>query len=127
MTEHITPLTFILEVLPENPSDADPALVSALGRDISDLIRVQGETVEPIYTGERGGKFLAQVATLLTTAWEQRETILGNLSAAVSTLTALVETARRLRQVYERRVGKYLAQQHPLAITIELHDITMKV
>lgn len=127
MTEQVTPFTFTLEVLPENPSDADPALISALGRDVSDLFREQGETVEPVYTGERGGEFLAQVATLLTTAWEQREVILGNLSAVVSTLTTLVEITRRLRQVYEQRVGKDLAQQNPLTITIELHGVTMKV
>jgi hypothetical protein len=119
--------TFTLEVLPEDANDADPALVSALGRDVTDIFRAQGETVEPVYAGERGGAFLAQVATLLITAWGNKDIILSDMSALVSILTPLVLTTRSLRHAYEQRVGKPLAQQNPLAITIEVHGITMKV
>lgn len=125
--ENAQPFTFTLEVLPEDASDADPALVSALGRDVVDLFRAQGETVEPVYTGERGGEFLAQVATLLTTAWANKEIILSDMSALVSILTPLVLATRSLRHAYEKRIGMPLAQQNPLAITIEVHGITMKV
>ena len=125
--ENAQPFTFTLEVLPEDANDADPALISALGRDVADIFRAQGETVKPVYTGERGGEFLVEVTTLLTTAWANKEIILSDMSALVSILTPLVLATRSLRHAYEQRVGKPLAQQPPLAITIEVHGITMKV
>jgi hypothetical protein len=112
--ENALPFTFTLEVLPEDASDADLALISALGRDVADIFRAQGETVEPVYTGERGGEFLAEIATLLTTAWTNKDIILSKMSALVSILTPLVLTARSLRHAYEQRIGKPLAQQKPL-------------
>ena len=70
------PFTFTLEVQPEDASDADPALVSALGRDVTDIFRAQGETIEPVYTKKREGEFLVEVTMLLTTAWAYKEIIL---------------------------------------------------
>jgi hypothetical protein len=125
--ENAQSFTFTLEVLPVDASDTDPALVSALGRDVIDIFREQGETVEPVYTGERGGEFLVQITTLLTAAWVNKDIILSEMSALVSILTPLVLAARSLRHAYEQRIGKPLAQQKPLTITIEIHGITMKV
>src|SRR2546423_11453094 len=119
--------TFTLEVRPADANDSDPALVSAVGSDVASIYRARGETVEPVYTGQRGGEFLVQITTLLTTAWVNKEIILSDVSALVSILTPLVLAARYLWNAYERRVGKDRAQQHPIAITIEVNDITMKV
>ena len=43
-----------LEVIPDDPHDADPALVDAVGRDTVDALRNDGYTIEPVYTGTRG-------------------------------------------------------------------------
>ena len=40
-----------LEVVPDDPHDADPALVDAVGRDAADALRNDGYTIEPVYTG----------------------------------------------------------------------------
>ena len=101
--------------------------VSALGQDVTDIFREQRKTVEPVYTGKRGGEFLVEVTMLLTTAWANKEIILSDFSALAGILTPLVLASRSLWQAYERRIGKPLAQQKPLAITIEVHGITMKV
>src|SRR5260370_4483382 len=125
--ENAQPFTFTLEVLPEDANDADPTLISALGGDVAVKFRAQGETVKPVYTGERGGGFLVEVTTLLTTAWANKEIILSDMSALVSILTPLVLAARSLWNAYEQRVGKDRAQQHPITLTIEVNGITMKV
>ena len=52
-----------LEVISEDPQFADPALVDAVGRDTTDALRNDGYTIEPIYTGQRGG-FLVAAAVL---------------------------------------------------------------
>jgi hypothetical protein len=127
MMEDSMPFTFMLEVLPADANDADPALVSAVGSDVANIFREHGETVQPLYTGQRGGEFLVQIATLLTTAWTNKEVILSDVSTLVSILTPLVLTSRHLWNAYERRVGKDMAQQHPLTVTIEVNDVAMKV
>lgn len=127
MMEGSTPFTFTLEVLSADASDADPALVSAVGSDVASLLREHGETVQPLYTGQRGGEFLVQIATLLTTAWTNKEVILSDVSALVSILTPLVLTAGHLLNAYERRVGKDMVKQHPLTITIEVNGVAMQV
>jgi hypothetical protein len=127
MAENTQLFTFTLEIQPEDTSDADPALASALGRDVADIFREQGETVRPVYTGERGGEFLVEITTLLTRAWANKEIILSDFSALVSILTPLVLASRSLWKAYERRVGKDLAQQKPLTITLDFHGTTLKV
>src|SRR6266849_2601692 len=124
--ESSTPFTFTLEVLPADANDADPALVSAVGRDIASIYRERGESVQPVYNEQRGGEFLVQITTLLTTAWTNKEIILSDVNALVSILTPLVLAARSLWNAYEQRVGKDIAQQHPITLTIEVNGITMK-
>ncbi len=60
-------ITFTLEIVPDDPGDADPALVDAIGRDTTEALRQDGSRVEPIYTGQRGG-FLVDVTMLVHTA-----------------------------------------------------------
>lgn len=122
-----TPFTFTLEVLSADVNDADPALVSEVGSDVASIYRARGESIQPVYTEQRGGEFLVQITTLLTTAWTNKEIILSDVSALVSILTPLVLAARYLWNAYERRVGKDRAQQHPITLTIEVNGITMKV
>ena len=120
-------MTFLLEILPADLDDADPALISTLGRDMTAFFREQGDTVEPVYTGKRGGEFLVQIGTFLTTTWVHKELILSDLSALMSTLTPLVLAVRHLQHIYEQRLGKDHAQQNPLVITIEVNGVAVKV
>jgi hypothetical protein len=62
-----TPFTFALEAIPADANDADLALVSAVGSDVASIYRERGESVQPVYTEQRGGEFLVQFTTLLTT------------------------------------------------------------
>ena len=125
--ENVTPFTFTLEVLPDEPDEADPALVSALGNDVAQAFLKQDSSVEPVYTGERGGEFLVQIGVLLATAWADKGAILSDLNALAGILTPLVLASRYLWHAYERRVGKEIATQKPLAITVEINGISIKV
>src|SRR5947209_1600439 len=114
------PITLTLEVVPEDPLDSDPALVDAVGRDTANALRSEGYTVQPLYTGSRGGPLVEIIAFLsqtLVTAWANKEVLIADLSGLVTILTAAAAVAGKARQAYEKRVGKDTAQQYPISFT----------
>ncbi len=113
-----------LEVVPDDPHDADPALVDAVGRDATDALRNDGYTIEPVYTGTRGGGFLV---TVLATAWAQKDLILADGSALITIFTPVVSLAKRLHEAHERRAGKDAAQQSPIKITVEIDGASISI
>src|SRR5260370_2302716 len=113
-----------LEVTPDDPHDADPALVDAVGRDTADALSNDGYTIEPVYTGTRGGDFLVNV---LATAWAQKDTILADGSALTTIFTPVVSFAKRLHEAHGRRVGKDAAQQSPIKITVEIDGASISI
>jgi hypothetical protein len=81
------PIKLTLEVVPEDPLDSDPALVDAVGRDTADALRGEGYTVQPIYTGKRGGPLVEIIAFLsqaLATAWANKEALIADVSGLVT-------------------------------------------
>ena len=113
-----------LEVVPDDPHDADPALVDAVGRDAADALRSDGYTIEPVYTGQRGGGFLVNV---LATAWAQKEVVLADGSALITIFTPVVQIAKRLHEVHELRKGKDAAQQSPIKIAVEVDGASISI
>jgi len=113
-----------LEVIPDDPHDADPALVDAVGRDATDALRNDGYTIEPVYTGQRGGGFLVNV---LATAWAQKDLILADGSALITIFTPVVSLAKRLHEAHEQRAGKDAAQQSPIKITVEIDGASISI
>jgi hypothetical protein len=120
-------ITLTLEVVPEDPQDADPALVDAVGRDTAEGLRTTGYTVKPVYTGQRGGFLVDVVIPFLTTVWTQKEVILADMSALVGILSAAVSVVLHLRKAYEKRVGKDALQQAPIKITAEIDGIPISI
>jgi len=118
----------ILEVSPDDPHDADPALVDAIGRDAADALREDGYTIEPVYTGQRGGDFLVGILIpMLVTAWTQKEVILADGSALITIFTPVVSFAKRLHEAHERSVGKDAAQQSPIKIAVEIDGASISI
>ena len=105
-------ITFTLEVASDDLSDADPALVDAVGRDTADTLRSDGYVVKSVYTGQRGG-FLVDVIIALTPiateAWANKDIILADTSAMVTILITAVPFARYLRRAFAKCVGKDIA------------------
>lgn len=120
-------ITLSLEVVPEDPQDADMALVSAVGLDMTEALRNDGYTVEPTYTGQRGGFLVDVVIPFLTAVWTQKEVILADVSALVGILSSAIPVVQRLRKAYEKRIGKDTAQQAPIKITLEIDKAPISV
>jgi hypothetical protein len=120
-------ITLSLEVVPEDPQDADMALVSAVGLDMTEALRNDGYTVEPSYTGQRGGFLVDVVIPFLTAVWTQKEVILADVSALVGILSSAIPVVQRLRKAYEKRIGKGTAQQASIKITLEIDNASISV
>lgn len=54
-SNHSHDLTILFEAIPEDEHHSDPAVVEAMGREVVAALRNDGYTVEPVYTGQRGG------------------------------------------------------------------------
>lgn len=122
--EQIPPMTVLLELLPADADDADPALITAIGTEVATRLRNQGETVQPVYKGQRGGELLLQI---LSTAWANKEIILSDLSSLVTLLTPMVLIAQHVKHAHSNQVGKEIAQQHPVAVMLEIKGMTLMV
>lgn len=114
-------------MVPEDPQDADPALVDAVGRDTAGVLRTTGYAVKPVYTGQRGGFLVDVVIPFLTTVWTQKEVILADMSALFAILSAAVSVGQYLRKAYEKRVGKDALQQAPIIITAEVDGAPISI
>jgi hypothetical protein len=127
VSDNLDRFTIKLDVVPEDPHDADPALIDGVGRDTADALRNDGYVIEPVYTGQRGGFFIDVVMPLLTTIWAQKDVILSDGSALVTMLTPVVLIAKHLREAHRQRMGKDAAQQSPIKITAEIDGVPILI
>ncbi len=121
-------ITLTLEVVPVDPLDSDPALVDAVGRDTAEALRGEGYTVQPVYTGTRGGQLVEIIAFLsqtLAAAWANREALIADVSGLVTILTAAAAVVTKARQVYEKRVSKDTAQQYPISFMLDINGMSV--
>src|SRR5438132_1108276 len=96
------PLSITLEVISEDPNEAATAETYAVGRDTADALRNDGYTIQPVYTGRRGGFLVDVVFPMLTTMWDQKEVILADVSALITILTPVVRVVQHLRTAHEQ-------------------------
>jgi hypothetical protein len=122
--EQLPPTAFLLEFSPTDASDADPTLIDAIARDVVTRLREQGETIQPVYNGQRGGDLLLQI---VSAAWMNRDILMSDLSSLVTILTPVVLIAQHIRHAYTRRVGAEATQQKPVTVTLEVNGLTMKI
>lgn len=124
----------MLELIPDQPEESDPAFIHAIGRDTVEALQHDGITVQPVYTGQQGGAFLVEIITvvsqLATAAWDHRTVIEEALndSSALVTLSGLILTIiHRVTRAYERRVGHAESVAHPLKIIIALDEDSITI
>jgi hypothetical protein len=109
------PFSVTLEIVPEDEQNPDPAVVSAVGRNIISDLQRDGYTVERIPTGQKGGiEILLQVMMQAgETAWTdimaQKDTIdvLAGLSTIFITISPLL---RRLFHAQEKQPAEEYSQ-----------------
>ena len=119
--------TLLLELVPEQQEESDPAFIHAIGRDTVETLQHDGITVQPVYTGEQGGDFLVQLAT---TAWDHRaliEEVLNDSSTLATLSSSIFTIITHVKHAYERRVGHAEAVASPLKITIQLNGAPITI
>src|SRR5579859_1288255 len=116
--------TILLELLPADAKDSDPALINAIGTEVATLLRQQGETVEHAYTGQRGGELVLQI---INAAWANKDLVLSDLSSLVTVLTPVALIAQHIKHAYAKRAGQQVAEQHPVTVTLEIKGMTVTV
>ena len=87
-------LTILLEIVPADASNPDPAALGDVARDTVDSLRQAGYDVKPAYTGTRGGNVFEIIRELAQHVQDNKEL-----------LTALFGTAVPIVQ--------YLFKEHP--------------
>ena len=111
----------ILEIVAEDERDADPVAIGEVGRGILDEVKQDGFTVEPVYTGQRGGvellfeifNYVQTTAQMVgTDIYAQRDVI-----GVVASLLTIFDITRPLAmQVFHAR-EKHEAKQAVIAAT----------
>jgi hypothetical protein len=112
--------TIALEIVPEDPQQAYPALVDAIGRDTVNMLRNEGYALEPVYTGQRGGFLVDVIVPFLNTLWTQKDTILADGGALVTIFTPVVLIAKHLQEVHKKRAEKSNVQQSHIKLATEI-------
>ncbi len=119
-----------LEIVPEDVHDSDPAFLDAIGRDTIDALRNEGYTVQPVYTGRRGG-ILVEVIPFLTTIttgiWTQKDIILADTSALVTIFGAVIPVAKHILKAHEKRAPRDNTPKTPIKITSEIDGIPISI
>src|SRR5579885_3705867 len=100
--EQISALTIFLELLPADANNPDPALLTSIGTEVATILRDQGETVQPVYSGQRGGEVVLQI---ISAAWANKDIILTDLSSLVTMLTPIVLIAQHIKHAYRKHAG----------------------
>ena len=100
--EQVSPI--LLEIVAEDEHDVDPVAIGEASRAIMNEVKQDGHSIEPQYTGQRGGldlifEVLPYMRTLWADVYTQRDTIsvIANLStvfAAISPIAMSIFKAR---------------------------------
>jgi hypothetical protein len=119
--------TITLEIASEDPKDSNPALVDAVGRDTTEALIKDGFTVEPVYTGQRGGFLVDVLIPFLAATWANKDIILADGSALITLITPVFTLTQYLREAHEKRIGKVAFQQAPIKITVEISGALISI
>ena len=125
-------LVMTLELVTDE-SEGDPALVNAVGRDTVAALQQKGETVRPVYTGQKGG-FLVEVVTMVTqlaaAGWDHRavaEEVIADLSGLVTIFAAVLPKLKQMLHAHEQRVGKEESTSNPMKIVLEIDGVPLNI
>src|SRR5947209_8309815 len=141
MDQHVTSDTARTPEAPEElvmtlelvADEGDPALVNAVGRDTVAALQQEGDTVRPVYTGQKGG-FLVEVVTtvtqLATIAWDHRAVageVIADLSRLVTIFAAVLPKLKQLRHAHEQHMGKEESTSNPIKFVLEIDDASLSI
>jgi len=113
--------------------EGDPALVNAVGRDTVAALQQEGDTVRPVYTGQKGG-FLVDVVTTVTqlaaAGWDHRavaEEVIATLSGLATIFDVVLPKLKQMLHAHEQRVGKEEGTSNPIKFVIEIDGASLSI
>src|SRR5437588_1357809 len=110
-----------LQLAPEDEQVTDLARVKEDGRDATDILQSSGYTIQPIYTGRRGGFHIEVVNQLekLLSDITDRDT-LGDVSALCTIFSTIISIAKHVLKLHQKRVAKDNDQKTPIKFMVEI-------
>jgi hypothetical protein len=127
-------VTVLLELVPDQPEESDPAFIRAIGRATVETLQRDGFTVQSVYTGQQGGGFLVEILTavgqLATTAWDQRailEEVLNDSSRLLALSASIFAIIASVKRIYKWRARHTEDVANPLKITIQLNGASITI
>ena len=122
-------ITITLEIISEDEQDAGPVTAAEVGQETVDALRKNGYTVQPIYTGQRGG-FLVEVITLLENLpgdiWSHKD-ILDVLSALCTIFGTIIPIAKHVLKREQKRAANDQTQKLPIKIAVEIDGAPISI
>ena len=105
--QHPQPLSVRLEVVSADPRNPDPATTAEVGREVAGVLKKEGYTVQPAYTGTRGGTLYEIGMQVFHVIHDNKEL----LSALLPPVTAAV-------QYLVKRFGDKPTQNAPVPLVV---------
>jgi hypothetical protein len=106
-----------LEVVPDDQRNFDPAELGQVARKVSEALSSEGYTIDPTYTGEKGGALFEIVQQLAHQIQTNKEILVALLSVAAPIVQYLFKVCeRRLEESEKGRRSKTEGQ--PINITV---------
>ncbi len=133
-TNDLEQMMVILEIEPEDSSDADIALVDAVRRDVIDALQHDNYRVQFPYTGQRGGVTPIEVYTAVTNAatyaWAHKDVIeetMNDTSALITIFTGIIPLVKHVLKANEQRALKEQIPPQPIKIATIIDGVSIVV
>ncbi len=124
----------VLEIEPEDPHDADIALVDAVRRDVIDALQNDNYRVQFPYTGQRGGITPLEVYTAVTDAasyaWAHKDVIeetMNDISTLITLFGGINPILKHVFRANEQRARKEQSTSQPIKITTSIDGTPISV
>ena len=116
----------ILEIVAEDDHDADLVAIGEIGRGILDEVKRDGFTVEPVYTGQRGGvellfeivNYVQTTAQMVGTDIYAQRDVIGVVANLMTVFVGVSPLAMKIFKVQEK---------HPIKISIVIDGVPITV
>ncbi len=128
----------ILEIVAEDEHDADPVTIGEVGRGILDEVKQDGFTVEPVYTGQRGGvellfeifNYVQTTAQMVGTDIYAQRDVIGVVASLLTIFDITRPLAMQVFHAREKHEAKQMVvaqEQHPVKISIVIDGAPITV
>jgi hypothetical protein len=128
MAQQTLPITITLEISAEDAHNPDPAALNEVALNTSRALQQDGYTINPLYTGQRGGLDLlfqvitSSAQTASAALWAQKD-VVGLIGNLCTIFTSISPIAAHLFHMH----GKQTEQDHDIKVSIKIDDAEIAI